>query len=264
VLDRTFGLWMNARVARVRTEFEQAAQLDPRAPVLLLGNHTSFWDGFLIRKLQSGFRPEAPLYTVMLETELRKNPLLRALGGIGLEPGDGASFRALLTQLKHRLTVRPDGVVVFFPQGRIWPSIRRPLGFHGGVIPLLRRLPALQVIPVGIHLEGHNRSGLTAYVSAGPVIPFTAEDFHRSGRDRLLRTFERGVEERIDRILRHVTRFGEDAPDTWPPRGGVSPSARGTGDTDAPPSRERPFRPAGDSDPAAFIDTRPFIAGSLN
>ena len=198
------------RIRAIRTLVPRATHL-PAGPLLFVPNHTSFWDGFIIRRIQKGIRPDSPLYTIMLEDELVSRPFLRRLGGMGIRPGDPRSFATVLSELSRRLEARPDASVAFFPQGRIWPSFRRPLGFLPGVGTLVRRIPALNVIPTGLHLEGHNRTGLTAYVSVGNPIP---------GPDSAagwVTTLEEAVEAEIDRILDHVNRHGEDGPNRWPP-----------------------------------------------
>jgi 1-acyl-sn-glycerol-3-phosphate acyltransferase len=181
----------------------------PSGPILLVPNHTSFWDGFIMKRVHDRLRPGAPFYTVMLERELERRPLLRRLGGMGIEPGDPRSFRTMLRDLADRLDARRDASVVFFPQGKIWPSFRRPLGFHPGIGTLLRRIPSMTVLPTGIHLEGHHRTGLTAYVSVGRPFPGPA---HSEGWIRWLET---AVEDEVDRILEHVGLHGEDAPELW-------------------------------------------------
>jgi 1-acyl-sn-glycerol-3-phosphate acyltransferase len=187
----------------------ETPQGHPDGPLLFVSNHVSFWDGFLLRKLQQQVRPGAPLYTVMLESELARRPFLGRLGALGITPGDPSSFRALATRLEGLLAREPRAVVAFFPQGRIWPSFKRPLGFHPGVSTLLRKVEVLQPVPVGIHLEGHNRTGLTAYLSAGEVRAGIGIGDYGA--------LEGAVEERLDRILGHLVRFGEDAPEQWPP-----------------------------------------------
>lgn len=207
-VDRTFGRWMDSRVRAVLVRSTPTEDL-PSGPLLMVPNHTSFWDGFIIKRLHDRLRPGAPLYTVMLEEELERRPLLRRLGGIGVRPGDAESFRRLLGELERRLDTRGDASVVFFPQGRIWPSFRRPLGFLPGVGTLLRRIPTLTVLPTGLHLEGHQRAGLTAYVSVGRPLPGPAQS------EGWVRWLETAVEDEVDRILEHVGLHGEDAPELW-------------------------------------------------
>ena len=49
--------------------------------------------------------------------------------------------------VRRRLDERPDGTVIFFPQGRIWPSFKRPLGFHPGIGLFARELAPMIVLP---------------------------------------------------------------------------------------------------------------------
>ena len=217
-VDQTFGRWMDVRIRAIRSLLPSAAGL-PHGPLLFVPNHTSFWDGFIIRRIQKRLRPNTPLYTIMLEEELERRPFLRKLGGMGIRPGDPRSFRAVVNELSRRLETQPDACVAFFPQGRIWPSFRRPLGFLPGVGTLVRRIPVLNVLPTGLHLEGHNRTGLTAYVAVGGPVPGpdSAPDW--------VRTLERAVEAEIDGILDHVSLHGEEGPTRWPPGKATSEQA---------------------------------------
>jgi hypothetical protein len=166
--DRIFLPWMHRRL-RIRIA-GLPGRLPPGRPVVLVANHTSWWDGFLLREVHRLLRPRAPLHTVMLASELRRRRILRALGGVGIEPGDAGTLLTALRTLRERVDRSPETVVIFFPQGRIWPTHRRPLGFQRGVELFVRRLAPATVLPVAIHLEPLHRVAPTAFVLAGASI----------------------------------------------------------------------------------------------
>ena len=116
--------------------------------------------------------------------------------------------------LAGKLRERPDSVVAYFPQGRIWPSFRRPLGFERGIELFARRLPVV-TLPVGLHAEPLNRVAPTFFVSIGPPTQGTvqAEDLERS------------VEEELDAIHGFLSAHGEDALRRWPDPGTALPRA---------------------------------------
>src|SRR5690606_18696619 len=138
-------------------------------PLLIAANHVSWWDGFLVRALQRALRPQAPLHTVMTSAELARFPLLGWMGAVGMDPSSASSVGHAVGVLERRLSAHPEGVVAFFPQGRIWPSHRRPLGFARGVELFASHLGAV-VLPVGLHLEPLNRVAATAFVAAGQLL----------------------------------------------------------------------------------------------
>src|SRR5215218_1733745 len=136
----------------------------PRVPLVLAANHVSWWDGFSLREVHRLLRPGAPVYTLMTEGELRRSCFLRSIGGFGIDPGRPASVRGALRFIRARAAERPDATVIVFPQGRIWPAHRRPLGFRRGVEGFARALSPCVVLPLAIHHEPLTASAPTVFV----------------------------------------------------------------------------------------------------
>ena len=206
------------RDARVRTRVAGLpAQLARDVPLLLAANHVSWWDPFTLREVQRALRPAAPFHTVMLESELARRPFFRRLGVVGLDPASPASLRGCIRQLRRLLDERPDAAVCFFPQGRIWPSFKRPLAFRPGIGLLARELAPLVVLPVGLHVEPLNATRPTVFASAGA--PILVEG-------RLDPTeVEAAVEREVNAVYAFLARHGESAPRHWPgPHGRLSPA----------------------------------------
>ncbi len=178
-------------------------------PLLLVSNHVSWWDGFLLRPLQVALRPGDELRVVMLEQELVRRPFLRLLGGVGITPGSPASLRSFLRELRARRASDPSLTVLFFPQGRIWPSHRRPLGFLEGIRAVGRALAPATILPVGLHLEPGRHPAPTAYLSVGEPSPVGA-----AGPDPGL--LEAQVQAQLDRTRAFLATHGEDAETLWP------------------------------------------------
>ncbi|HET7273794.1 MAG TPA: lysophospholipid acyltransferase family protein [Longimicrobiaceae bacterium] len=179
----------------------------PDRPLMFVANHVSWWDGFVLREVQRAIRPGAPLHTTMLESELKRFPFLRLLGAVGIEPGVQGSVDQALDLLRARVEERPDSVLLFFPQGQIWPSHRRPLGFRRGVDRFATRLRPL-LLPTGIHAEPLNAVAPTFFVSLGEPHEW----------DTPSHKLEQLVEAQLDAILTFTARHGEDSPGAWPPR----------------------------------------------
>jgi 1-acyl-sn-glycerol-3-phosphate acyltransferase len=204
--EMVFRPWMGRRLDGIHIRGIEDAAWVPGIPLLLVANHVSWWDGFLLREIHRRLRPDAPLHVVMSEAELRRHPIFRCMGAVPL--GDSrVAGRRLLEALRSRVEARTNAVIGYFPQGRIWPSHRRPLGFHRGGAWLAERLAPVAIVPVGLHLEPLTRPGPAAFVSvgrpqvtAGPVSP-----------DHL----EAAVAGQVDAILRVVREHGEDAARVW-------------------------------------------------
>lgn len=190
---------------------------DPALPLVLVANHVSWFDGFLLREVQRRVRPQAPLYTVMLESELKNNRVLRALGGVGFDPERPMGLRRVVRGLAaypdrvSRGSSSAAPVVAFFPQGRIYPSFREPLGFRPGVRLVIRGLAPCTVLGVGMHLEPGNTVAPCAFLHLAP--PLTIRSAEEAPGPEAL---EAGVASALSRIHRHLRTYGEAAAEAWP------------------------------------------------
>jgi 1-acyl-sn-glycerol-3-phosphate acyltransferase len=177
--DAAFSLVTRAGLAGVSCPIPESlvASLPKDRPVLLYGNHASNWDGFLYRRLQRALRPGAPIYSVMLESELRHFPLFRRLGGIGLDPASPASALRVLRTLRALRVLRadpsrrPDFFVTVFPQGTTMPVTQRPLQFREGVRAFARALGPVTLLPVALRYELLGSLRPRAFVRVGEALP---------------------------------------------------------------------------------------------
>jgi len=212
---KAFGLAFGPRMKLGVRDIRVAGipdRLPGHLPLLLVSNHTSWWDGFILRPVQQLVRPDGALHIIMKEEELSKRPFLRSLGGVGFEPESVSSFRALLRDLRQERQRDPASSVLFFPQGRIWPSYRRPLGFLGGVRLVAEALAPTIVLPMGLHLENGKHPAPTAFVSFGTPI-----QVERQGPSPEF--LEQAVSDELDAIHHFLGDAGEDADKHWPSRG---------------------------------------------
>lgn len=204
--ELAFRPWMRRRLDGVHVRGAGNAAWVPAMPLLLVANHVSWWDGFLLREVHRRVRPGAPLHVVMSARELRRHPYLGLLGAVPLER-TRVGPRRLLDALAARVDAHPEAVLGYFPQGRLWPSHRRPLEFSRGAAWLAGRLSPLAVVPVGLHLQPLARPAPAAFVSVGR--PFVAREEVDPCR------LEREVTGLLNGILDHVAEHGEDAALRW-------------------------------------------------
>jgi 1-acyl-sn-glycerol-3-phosphate acyltransferase len=204
VFELFFRPWMALRMRVLCTGLPLA--MPPDRPALLVANHVSWWDGFIARNVQRRFRPGAPMFSLMTASELNRFPALRLLGAIGIERGSAPSVRRAIRTAEALVAEDPEATVLIFPQGRIWPSSRRPLGFESGVESFATRLAAV-VIPMGIHVEPLNRIAPTAFVSLGEPMESTSSALE----------VEAVVEMELDRINEFLALHGEHVVRVWPP-----------------------------------------------
>jgi len=204
VFEAFFLPWMRRRLS---AHVAGALVANEGLPVVLVSNHVSWWDGFLLREVHRLLGGSSPLFTVMREDELERRPFLRRIGCLGVDPARSASTLRLLRQLRVVRERETRPWVSFFPQGVIRPSWARPLEFRRGIEGVLRVMEPVTLVPVGLHLEPLNRLSPAAFVSVGPAMRWT---------DSLSGGLERAVGNEVDRILDFVRVNGENTPAVWP------------------------------------------------
>lgn len=203
-----FRPWLQSRLQGIHLAGLPApASLGP-GPLILSANHVSWFDGFLVREAQRHLRPRALFRALMLASELERSRMLRALGGIGFDPERPLSLRRPLRTLAG---LRTAGLVVaFFPQGRIYPSFRRPLGFEPGLELLSRTLSPCTVVGLGLHLEPGNQVRSRAYVHGTTPLKVPG------GQGAQVSRVEEEIHRALDHVHDHLARWGEEAWTRWP------------------------------------------------
>lgn len=213
--EAVFRPWMRRRLGGLHlTGLDR--ELPGDRPLIFAANHVSWFDGFLIRELHRRLRPGVPLYTLMGREELCRNGFLRRLGVLDLDAERPAALKGLLRRLDAERAATPGMAISMFPQGRIWPASRRPLGFRGGITHLVRRLAPAVVVPVGIRFEPLTTVAPHAFVAVGHPIADGAFS---------LPVLESAVAGQLEAIERLLTEHGEDAPAFWPGPQGALPAA---------------------------------------
>jgi 1-acyl-sn-glycerol-3-phosphate acyltransferase len=142
------GAFTALRVAG-RRELETALDADPSGCVLL-ANHSTWWDVFLVVHLIATLRADG--YGMMEHFNLTRFRFFRRIGAFSVDRTDPASLRESLDYTLE-LLARPRATVWIFPQGKIAPNDARPLAFQPGLRALLTRAGRLRIAPVAIRPE---------------------------------------------------------------------------------------------------------------
>ncbi|MBN1350932.1 lysophospholipid acyltransferase family protein [candidate division KSB1 bacterium] len=114
--------------------FDDLPEIDPRYPLILVPNHSTWWDGFFIYWLNKKFfRRRA--YLMMLQAQLQKYLFFARIGAYSVEP---ANPKKILESLRYTLNIMQDGgedppLICIFPQGELLPWSRRPLNLKRGI-----------------------------------------------------------------------------------------------------------------------------------
>ncbi|MBN2013174.1 lysophospholipid acyltransferase family protein [candidate division KSB1 bacterium] len=128
--------------------------IDPTAPLLLLPNHASWWDGFFIYLLNRHFF-QRHLYMMMQEEQLRRFWFFSKVGAYSIQPGNQDSVDESLeyTATLLQSSDKPPAVCIF-PQGKLMPWGKRPVIFKPGVRQILERATSpVQVLLVATRIE---------------------------------------------------------------------------------------------------------------
>jgi 1-acyl-sn-glycerol-3-phosphate acyltransferase len=189
----TFG------AVRVRG-LEAAQTLAREAPLLVISNHTAWWDPLVAMHVSTHLL-NTDGYALMDAKNLRRLPFFALVGAFGVDlgrPEDGAASM----RYAARLLDRPGRLVWVYPQGRERPISDRPLGFRPGSAEIARVARKARVLPVGLRYEFGGEERPSLWLSFGQ--PLAAERDPARGRAEQ----EAAVEAELDRIERAVR--GED------------------------------------------------------
>ena len=122
----------------------------PQQPLLLLPNHSSWWDGFFIYILNKKILQRTS-YIMMLEEQLAQNSFFRYIGAYSIDPH---SYKGLKESLDYTQKVihQKDSpkYVCIFPQGELTPFDEKSVKFKNGIGFILKRI----TIPVTLCFVG--------------------------------------------------------------------------------------------------------------
>ncbi len=126
----------------LRKHFEEVHVLghlsEKNKAFLVLGNHTSWWDGFWMWHLNQQ-KLHKTFHVMMLEKELKKRMFFNSCGAYSINPGNPSIRESLRTTTD--LLLETTNMVLFYPEGAINASSVFPKKFQKGIGTLLTRLP---------------------------------------------------------------------------------------------------------------------------
>jgi 1-acyl-sn-glycerol-3-phosphate acyltransferase len=169
---------------------------DNGSPVLLIGNHFSWWDGFIARHVNINvFKRQ--LHLMMEEEQLAKRRFLSRLGAFSIKKNS----RSAVESLNYAASVLndPGKLLVVFPQGRFQSLHQHPLTFEKGWFRIIQKAqPDIQIVFMAALTDYFSspRPGLDIYLeSATPdnqyipsaesnpdhhIAPLPVQDIHKN------------------------------------------------------------------------------------
>ena len=128
---------------------QHAEQLrQTNGPLIVYGNHSSWWDPMLIVLLGEVLLPGRRHYAPIDARALQQYPILRKLG---IFPVETSSSRGAAQFIRTAEAVLHDGGVLWLtPQGRFADPREAALAFKPGLGALAVRMPAVPLIPLAV------------------------------------------------------------------------------------------------------------------
>ena len=173
-------------------------EIDDHLPLVLLPNHSTWWDGFFVYLLNKQvFHRTA--YLMMLEAQLTKYKFFSKIGAYSIEPENP---RGVIESLEYTLELlsKQRPLVTIFPQGELLPWHTRPLGYKRGVEWILRKHgKPVTLLPVAIRTEFLGEKRPSVFFLFGDVSVFDPATFR--GTDSIEKTQTELLNDLASRIL---------------------------------------------------------------
>jgi len=132
--------------------FGDLPQPDPELSLLLIPNHSSWWDGFFVYLLNEQILKRKP-YLMMLDRQLAKYKFFSRIGAFGITPGDKSNVKESLNYTVELLREKNVAITIF-PQGELLPWGKRPLNFKRGIKSIINWYKEpLNILPLAIRAE---------------------------------------------------------------------------------------------------------------
>ena len=110
---------------------------DRDLPVLLIGNHFSWWDGFIANYLNIKIFKKI-FHVMMLEDQLRQRMFLSRAGAFSIDKGK----RSMVETFSYAVDILKNqkNLLVIYPQGKFQSVHDRPIIFEKGYFTILKKV----------------------------------------------------------------------------------------------------------------------------
>lgn len=157
------------RFHAIRVSRSGVPRVPPGRPVIIYGNHPSWWDPALYIVLCAKLFAGRPGYGPMDAKSLGKYGVLRRMGvfGVDLEHRRGA---AQFLSLCLTILANPSATLWITAEGEFTDPRRRPIVLRPGLAHLARRVPNAIILPLAVEYTFWNESKPEALVRFGDPI----------------------------------------------------------------------------------------------
>lgn len=164
---------------------------DRGLPILVVSNHSTWWDGFWIYYLNHKIL-KRKFYFIMLEDQLKKYWYFRYCGGYSIKKNSRSIFETL--NYTAELLSNPDNLVLIFPQGEITSMHNHNIRFERGIELVMRKLKSEISILFVVNLIDYlskPKPSLYQYISEYRYDKFDFFDFETSYKNFFKQSIER-------------------------------------------------------------------------
>ncbi len=112
---------------------------DQGGPLLLIGNHFSWWDGFIASYVNHKLFSRR-IYVMMLEEELQQRKFLTRIGAFSIRKNTRSAIESI--QYASKVLLEENNILLLYPQGHFQSLHQYPLCFEKGWFRILQQAPA--------------------------------------------------------------------------------------------------------------------------
>ncbi|MDZ7359044.1 MAG: lysophospholipid acyltransferase family protein [candidate division KSB1 bacterium] len=201
--------------------FGDLPQPDPNLPLLLIPNHSTWWDGFFVYLLNDQILKREP-YLMMLDRQLAKYRFFARIGAFGITPGDRENVNESLNYTVELLQ-KKNVMITIFPQGILLPWGKRPLNFKKGIEAIIQLYKKpINILPLAIRAEYGGEQRAEVFFQFGQnlivdtdsfqgvkwlesielgLLDDLAEKIHRGEKGRQILIGKRSINVKMDRLF---------------------------------------------------------------
>lgn len=170
-----FSWYINRIIGRDFKRFEyNTPEIDPKRAILLLANHFSWWDGFLLFQLNRIFLRKR-FHIMVSEENYLQHGFLKYLGAFSVKKNSRSMIETL--EFAGKLLDDPENLVVIFPQGKLYSSHADAVVFEKGLMNLINTSAKnFQYLFVGLFTDyfDHRKPSAKAYLQTWEGAEFTS------------------------------------------------------------------------------------------
>lgn len=147
-------------------------EVDRQKSVLLLANHFSWWDGFILYYLNDKLLKKK-FHIIVLKETMQKVKFFKYLGAFSVNRNSRTVMQTLTYASK--LLNEPSNLVVIFPQGKLYSNFINKVNFEKGVMKVLKQADnKFQLVTAVTFVENlrHKKPSVNIYLQAIPPTKF--------------------------------------------------------------------------------------------